>query len=87
MSDENMNGLVWENGTRYSGGLRAGRPGFESRLGQDFSRLHSFQTESETTSYSVGSGGKAAGAWNWPLPSSAEVKNGGTPPPPHVFMA
>jgi hypothetical protein len=30
-------------------------------------------------------GGKAAGAWNWPLRSNAEVKNGGAiPPPPHT---
>ena len=34
--------------------------------------------------------GKAAGAWNWPPPPSAEDKNtwgGYTSGPPHVFMA
>jgi hypothetical protein len=57
--------------------LWAGRPGFDSRQGQErdfFSVRHRIQNGSgaRTSSYSVGSGGffpwgKAAVAWKWPL--------------------
>jgi hypothetical protein len=49
---------------------------FESRWGQELSRLHVVQTGSgaHPTSYPIGTGfsfpgGKAAGAWSWPLTS------------------
>jgi hypothetical protein len=32
---------------RYSDGLRVGRPGFDSRQGQDFSPLHNVRTGSD----------------------------------------
>jgi hypothetical protein len=40
--------------------------------GQEFSLLHDVQTGSgvHPTSYRMGTGGKAAGAWGWPLTSS-----------------
>jgi hypothetical protein len=57
-------------------GLRAGRPAFDSRQGQDSSLFHSVQTgcEAYTVSCQTGTGGSfpgcnAAGAWNWPLTS------------------
>jgi hypothetical protein len=64
--------------SRYSDGLRAGRPGFYSWQGQD-SILRSVQTDSgaHPASCPVGTGDKAAGAWSWPSPSIAEVKRGG----------
>ena len=49
-------------------------PGIESRWRRDFQ--HPVQTGPGThpASYTVGTGGKAAGAWRWsPTPSSAEV--------------
>jgi hypothetical protein len=75
--------------SRYSDGLRDGRPGFDSRQRQDFSVLHSVQTGSRAhpAFYPMGivdsfPGDKAAGreADHSP-PSSAEVKNGGAIPP------
>jgi len=56
--------------------LRAGRPGFDSQHGRDFSLLHHANTSSEVhpASYPMGigccfPGNKAAGAWSWPLTS------------------
>jgi hypothetical protein len=45
---------------------------FESRWGQEFSLLHVVQTGSgvHQTSYPMGTGGKAAGAWSWQLTSN-----------------
>jgi hypothetical protein len=50
---------------------------FESRYGQEFSLLQIVQTGSEVhpTAYPMGTGGsfpggKAAGAWSWPLTSN-----------------
>jgi hypothetical protein len=67
-----------QNGTSWTAGVSI--PGRGKRLFV----FHSVQTGSEThqASYPMGtggdfSGGKAAGAWSWPLPSGAEVKNGG----------
>jgi hypothetical protein len=83
--------ILWkESGwlSRYIDELRAGRPGLDSWQGQG-SPLHSIQTGSGA-SYTIDSGsfflrGKTAGAWSWPLPSSAVVKNGGDIPPlPHM---
>jgi hypothetical protein len=47
------------------------RSEFESRCGQEFSLLHIIQTESgaHPASYLMGTGGKAAEAWSWPLTS------------------
>jgi hypothetical protein len=83
--------FVWESGyfSRYSDGLRARWPGFESRQGQDFSILHGFQTHSvaHPASYLMDcfSEGKAPGGGggeiHHSLPSSAEVRNGGAIPP------
>jgi hypothetical protein len=54
--------------SRYSDGLLAGRPGFDSRQGQDISLLYSVQTGSgaHPASYTMDTGGffhwgKAAG--------------------------
>jgi hypothetical protein len=67
--------------SRYSDGLRAGRPGFNSWQGQDLSFLHCVQTGSEAhpASYPVGTGSLFMGkkrpgreADHSP-PSSAEV--------------
>jgi hypothetical protein len=59
-----------------SDGLRAGRPGFDSREGRDFCLLHSIQTGSGShpVSYPMSTmdsfrGGKAAGTWSWELTS------------------
>jgi hypothetical protein len=53
--------LPWR--SRYNDGLRAGRAGFDSRQGQDFSFLHSVHTDwARPASYPAGTGGKAAGA-------------------------
>jgi hypothetical protein len=52
-----------------------------------------YSSGAHQASYPVGTGvsfpgGKAAGAWSWPLPWNAEVKNGGAIPLlPHVFMS
>jgi hypothetical protein len=48
---------------RYSDGLRAGRPGLDSRQGQDISLLHSVQTgyEAHLVSYPKGTGGSFPG--------------------------
>jgi hypothetical protein len=45
--------------SRYDNGLRAARPGFDSRQGQDFSLLHNVQTGSgaHPASYPMGTGG------------------------------
>jgi hypothetical protein len=45
---------------------------FGSRKGQEFSLLQVAQTGSgvHPTSYPMGTGGKAAGAWSWPLTSN-----------------
>jgi hypothetical protein len=60
---------VFRNVSRYSAGLRAGQLGFDSLQRQNFSLLHSFQTDSGAypASYTMGTagslaGGKAAGA-------------------------
>jgi hypothetical protein len=60
--------------SRHSDGLRAGRPGFDSWQGQDFSFLNSVYTGSEVhpTYYAIGTWGdflgcKAAGTLSWPL--------------------
>jgi hypothetical protein len=75
--------------SRYSDELRAGRPGFDSRQGQDFSRLHNVQTGSgaHPATYPMGTGAIFPGvkrqgreADHSPT-SSAEVKNGGAIPP------
>jgi hypothetical protein len=82
--------------SRYSDGLQAGRQRFDSRQEQGFCLL-SVQTGSwaHPTSYLMGNGGdfpggKAAGAWIWPLTSiKCRGKEwwGYTSNPPHVFMA
>jgi hypothetical protein len=43
-----------------------------TKLDQEFSLLQVFQTSSEAhpTSYPMGTGGKAAGVWSWPVTSS-----------------
>jgi hypothetical protein len=77
----------------YSGGLRAGRPGFGFRARGKFSLLHSVQTGSgaHPVSYSMGTGGIFLGGRagrresDHSLPSRAEVTNGGAIPPlPHM---
>jgi hypothetical protein len=78
---------------RDSDGLRNGRPGFDSRQGQDFSLLHNVQTDSGAhPAFSpMGTGGDFPGA-KWPgreadhsPPSNAEIKNDGVIPPlPHM---
>jgi hypothetical protein len=62
--------------TRYSDGLRAGRPGIDSLWARDFSLVQSLRTDSgaQPASYPMGTGGsfpggKAAGACSWPLTS------------------
>jgi hypothetical protein len=62
--------------SRYSDGLRAGRLGFDSRQGEDFSFLHRAQAGSgaHPASYTMGTagsfpGGKTAAAWSWLLTS------------------
>jgi hypothetical protein len=68
-------------------GLRTGRPGFDSWQEKEFALLHSVRTGSgaHRASYRMGTGGKAAGAWSWPLTFSAEVKKGGAVPQfPHM---
>jgi hypothetical protein len=47
----------------YNDGLRAGRPEFESRQGQDFSPVHSVQTGpgAHPASYPMGTGGDLPG--------------------------
>jgi hypothetical protein len=66
---------------------------FRFRAMQEFSLLHSFQTDrgAHLASYQMGAGGnfsegKTAGAWSWPSPpSNAEVKKGrAIPPLPHM---
>jgi hypothetical protein len=59
-----------------AGGIATGYGLDESWWGQEFSILHSVQTGSgvHPTSYPMGTGGffpggKAVGAWNWPLTS------------------
>jgi hypothetical protein len=54
-----MSGYV----SRYSEGLRASRPEFDSLQGQDFSLLHVVQTGSgaQTVSYPKGTGGSSQG--------------------------
>jgi hypothetical protein len=79
--------------TSYNYGLRAGRPGFDSRHGQKFSLLYSFQIGSgaHPASCPVGTGGCFPGV-KWPgsdldhsPPFSAGVKNGGAISPlPHM---
>jgi hypothetical protein len=73
--------------------VTAGRPGFDSLQGQEFSLVHSIQTGSgvHPASYpgalSPGVERPGSEADHSP-PSSAEVKKGGAIPPlPHVFMA
>jgi hypothetical protein len=75
--------------SRYSDGLRAGRPEFESQQGKDFSLLHNVQSGrgAHPTSYPMGTGAislgvkpPGCGADHSP-PSSAEVKNVGAIPP------
>jgi len=64
------------------------------RGARDFSLFHNMQTcfgdHPATTSVSIGfvSRGKAVGAWCWPFPSSAHVKNEWryTSFPPYAFM-
>jgi hypothetical protein len=53
-------------------GYDRGEREFESRQGKNFSLLHIVQTGSgvHPTSYKMGTGGKAAGAWSWPLTSN-----------------
>jgi hypothetical protein len=74
--------------SRYSDGLRARRPGFDSQKRQVFSLLHSVQTGSgaHPASYPMCTGVKRLGREADHLnPSSAEVKNGGAIPPfPHM---
>jgi hypothetical protein len=79
--------------SRYSDRLGAGRPGFDSRLGEDFSFLHSVQTGSgvHPAPYRMGTGDSfPGGKADHSPPSSAEVKNGGalTPLPirPHGLV-
>jgi hypothetical protein len=74
--------------SRYSDGLQAGRPGFDFPTLQDFSLLHSVQTDSgaHPVSYLIGTGALSPGI-KWlgreadHSPPSAEVKNGGAIPP------
>jgi hypothetical protein len=64
-------------------------PGFDIQQGQDFSPLHSIQTNSgaHPASCSIGTGGISPGVKqlgheaDYSPPSSAEVKNGGAIPP------
>jgi hypothetical protein len=62
--------------SRYSDWLRAGRPGAAGvRVpvgSKTFSLLHIVQTGSgvHPTSYTMGTGGKATGGWSWPLTSN-----------------
>jgi hypothetical protein len=79
--------------SRYSDGLRAGRPGFDSRQGKEFSLLYSVQTGSWThpASYPMGTGGSLPGVKrpkseaDHSPPSSAEVMSGGAIHPlPHM---
>jgi hypothetical protein len=66
--------------------------GIQFPAGVRFSLLHSVQSGSgaHPASYPLGTGGsfpggKTAGAWSWPPPPSAEVKNGwAIPPLPHM---
>jgi hypothetical protein len=58
--------------SRYNDGLWAGRPGFDSHYEQNFSLIHSVQTDSGTQSASYTMGRKVSHSH----PSSAEVKNG-----------
>jgi hypothetical protein len=75
--------------SRYSDGLRAGRPGFDSRQGQDLSLLHSVQTgpEAHPASYPMGTGGSFPGVKqqgreaDHSPPCNAEVENGEAIPP------
>jgi hypothetical protein len=85
--------LALEKLIRYSDWLGAGRPGIDSRQGQDFPLLHSDQASCGThqASYPMVSGTDYMGvkpqereAYYSP-PSSAEVKNAGDIPPlPHA---
>jgi hypothetical protein len=79
----------------HSAGLWAGWSGVRIPAGAgNFFLLHRVQTGSgaHPASYPMGTGGslsegKAAGAWNWPPPFSAEVKNAILPLPQDTFMA
>jgi hypothetical protein len=81
-------------GIAQSVSLRAGRPAFGSRQGEEFSLLLSTQTGSgaHPASYPMGTGGAVPGVKrpgreaDHSPPSSAEVKNGETIPP-LLFMA
>jgi hypothetical protein len=79
---------------RYSDGLRAGRPGFDSRQGQEIflfstasrSALRPTQPPMQWVLVAFFPAGKTPGAVaDHSLPSSAKVKNGGAIPPfPHT---
>jgi hypothetical protein len=75
--------------SRYSDDLQAERPGFNSQKGQDFSLLHSVQTESEAPPQppiqcvlgALSSGIKRKGREaNHSPPFCSEIKNGGAIP-------
>jgi hypothetical protein len=61
--------------SRYRDGLRAGRPRFDSRQGQDIFLLSTASRPILGPTHpplkcDISSGGKAAGAWSWPLNSN-----------------
>jgi hypothetical protein len=74
--------------SRYSDGLRAGRPEFSTAGSEDFSLLRIAQTGyvAHAASYSMGTLGflaeiKWPGRESYPPPPNAEAKNDGAVPP------